>query len=90
MLETDNPETINEMIMSVRKMGRLVQASHHQNFISNSDALSFRCGIIAAYAALANHVNVGALMEKGVRLIGNGQGQSATDRRSEGLAVQGC
>jgi len=53
MLETDNPETINEMIMSVRKMGR--------------------CGIIAAYAALANHVNVGALMEKGVRLIGNGQ-----------------
>ncbi|THU98140.1 GroES-like protein [Dendrothele bispora CBS 962.96] len=53
MLETDVPETINEMIVSVRKMGR--------------------CGIIAAYAGFANGVNVGALMEKGVRLIGNGQ-----------------
>jgi threonine dehydrogenase-like Zn-dependent dehydrogenase len=32
-----------------------------------------RVGIIAAYAGFANHVNVGALMEKGIRLIGNGQ-----------------
>lgn len=32
-----------------------------------------RAGIIAAYAGFANHVNVGALMEKGIRLIGNGQ-----------------
>ncbi|KAF5365880.1 hypothetical protein D9757_011044 [Collybiopsis confluens] len=53
MLETDVPETINEMIVSVRKGGR--------------------CGIIAAYAGYANNVNIGALMEKGVRLIGNGQ-----------------
>ncbi|KAF9063804.1 hypothetical protein BDP27DRAFT_1367676 [Rhodocollybia butyracea] len=53
MLETDVPETINEMIVSVRKMGSR--------------------GIIAAYAGYANGVNVGALMEKGVRLIGNGQ-----------------
>ncbi|KAL0951079.1 hypothetical protein HGRIS_007817 [Hohenbuehelia grisea] len=53
MLETDVPETINEMITSVRKMGR--------------------CGLISAYAGFANGVNVGALMEKGVRLIGNGQ-----------------
>jgi hypothetical protein len=47
MLETDVPETINEMLVSVRKMGK--------------------CGIIAAYAGFANGVNVGALMEKGVR-----------------------
>jgi threonine dehydrogenase-like Zn-dependent dehydrogenase len=53
MLETDVPETINEMIVSVRKLGS--------------------CGLIAAYAGFANGVNVGALMEKGVRLIGNGQ-----------------
>ncbi|PPQ91917.1 hypothetical protein CVT25_001288 [Psilocybe cyanescens] len=53
MLETDSPETLNEMIVSVRKQGK--------------------CGIIAAYAGFANGVNVGALMEKGVRLIGNGQ-----------------
>lgn len=32
-----------------------------------------RCGIIAAYAGYTNHFNIGALMEKGVRLIGNGQ-----------------
>ena len=32
-----------------------------------------RIGVIAAYAGFANHVNLGALMEKGVRLIGNGQ-----------------
>lgn len=53
LLETDVPETLNEAIMSVKKMGRV--------------------GIIAAYAGYANGVNVGALMEKGVRLIGNGQ-----------------
>jgi len=53
MLETDVPETANEMIMSVKKMGR--------------------CGIIAAYAGYANAFNIGALMEKGIRFIGNGQ-----------------
>jgi len=53
MLETDVPEIANEMLMSVKKMGR--------------------CGIIAAYAGYANNFNIGALMEKGVRFIGNGQ-----------------
>ena len=53
MLETDVPETANEMIMSVRKGGR--------------------CGIIAAYVGYTNHFNIGALMEKGIRFIGNGQ-----------------
>ena len=32
-----------------------------------------RCGIISDYVGFANHVNIGAIMEKGVRLIGNGQ-----------------
>lgn len=53
MLETDVPETANEMITSVRKMGR--------------------CGLIAAYTGFTNGFNIGALMEKGVRFIGNGQ-----------------
>lgn len=53
MLETDVSEIHNEMIMSVKKMGR--------------------CGIIAAYAGYTNGFNIGALMEKGVRFIGNGQ-----------------
>jgi threonine dehydrogenase-like Zn-dependent dehydrogenase len=34
-----------------------------------------RCGIIAAYAGYTNQFNIGALMEKGVRFIGNGQGR---------------
>lgn len=53
VLETDVPETVNEMIMSVKK--------------------GSRCGIIAAYVGYTNHFNIGALMEKGVRLVGNGQ-----------------
>jgi threonine dehydrogenase-like Zn-dependent dehydrogenase len=53
MLETDVSEIHNEMLKSVRKMGR--------------------CGIIAAYAGFTNHFNIGALMEKGIRFIGNGQ-----------------
>lgn len=32
-----------------------------------------RCGLIGAYAGYTNHFNIGALMEKGVRFIGNGQ-----------------
>lgn len=47
MLETDVPETLNEMLVSVRKMGR--------------------CGLIGDYVGFANGVNVGALMEKGIR-----------------------
>lgn len=30
-------------------------------------------GVTGVYAGFANHINVGALMQKGVRLIGNGQ-----------------
>jgi len=53
MLETDVPETVNEALVSVKKLGRV--------------------GIIAAYASFTNGFNIGALMEKGIRLTGNGQ-----------------
>ncbi|KAI0067738.1 GroES-like protein [Artomyces pyxidatus] len=53
MLETDVPETVNEMILAVRKRGR--------------------CGLVAVYAGFTNGFNIGALMEKGIRFIGNGQ-----------------
>ncbi|KAH7332612.1 GroES-like protein [Rhizoctonia solani] len=53
MLETDVPETPNEMIKAVKKMGR--------------------CGVIADYVGFTNQFNIGALMEKGIRFIGNGQ-----------------
>ncbi|KZF24773.1 GroES-like protein [Xylona heveae TC161] len=32
-----------------------------------------RCGITGVYAGYTNHFNIGSLMERGVRLIGNGQ-----------------
>ncbi|KAH9925053.1 GroES-like protein [Epithele typhae] len=32
-----------------------------------------RCGLIGAYSGYTNHFNIGALMEKGIRFIGNGQ-----------------
>ncbi|TFY72340.1 hypothetical protein EVG20_g667 [Dentipellis fragilis] len=53
MLETDVPETVNEMILATRKRGS--------------------CGLIAVYAGFTNGFNLGALMEKGIRFIGNGQ-----------------
>jgi len=52
-LETDTSETLNEMILSVRKMGR--------------------CGITGVYSGFTNHLNIGSLMQRGIRLIGNGQ-----------------
>lgn len=35
-----------------------------------------RVGIISAYAGYTHGLNMGAVMEKGIRLIGNGQGKS--------------
>ncbi|CCX06861.1 alcohol dehydrogenase [Pyronema domesticum] len=32
-----------------------------------------RCGITGAYVGFTNHFNIGSLMERGIRLIGNGQ-----------------
>lgn len=34
------------------------------------------CGLISVYAAITNQFNIGALMEKGIRFIGNGQVRS--------------
>jgi len=53
MLETDVPETVNEMLLATKKGGR--------------------CGLIAVYSGFTNNFNIGALMEKGIRFIGNGQ-----------------
>ncbi|KAI7829861.1 alcohol dehydrogenase [Gamsiella multidivaricata] len=32
-----------------------------------------RCGVTGAYVGFTNHFNIGSLMERGIRLIGNGQ-----------------
>lgn len=52
-MENDTSETINEMILSVKKFGSI--------------------GIIGVYTGYTNHFNIGAIMELGIRLIGNGQ-----------------
>jgi len=52
-LQTDTCEIINEMILAVRKFGRI--------------------GVTGVYAGFTNHFNIGSVMEKAVRLIGNGQ-----------------
>jgi threonine dehydrogenase-like Zn-dependent dehydrogenase len=52
-LETDTSEILNEMVISVRKFGRV--------------------GITGVYAGFTNHFNIGAVMQRGIRLIGNGQ-----------------
>ncbi|EAL87115.1 glutathione-dependent formaldehyde dehydrogenase [Aspergillus fumigatus] len=59
-METDTSELVNEMLMSVRGFGH--------------------CGITGVYAGyvrgtffMCNHFNIGALMECGIKLHGNGQ-----------------
>ncbi|KAJ7588147.1 chaperonin 10-like protein [Mycena floridula] len=52
-LENDSSETLNEMILSVKKFGKV--------------------GITGVYSGYTNHFNIGAVMELGIRVIGNGQ-----------------
>lgn len=52
-LENDTSETLNEMILSVKKFGTI--------------------GITGVYSGYTNHFNIGAVMELGIRIIGNGQ-----------------
>ncbi|PVF94887.1 GroES-like protein [Serendipita vermifera] len=56
-LETDTSEILNEMILSVKKFGKI--------------------GVTGVYAGYTNHFNIGAIMQLGIRLIGNGQAPTA-------------
>jgi len=65
MLETDSPETVNECIKSVRKMGR--------GGVIAACASSTAAPADRADSLMCNQFLIGPLMEKGVRFIGNGQ-----------------
>jgi threonine dehydrogenase-like Zn-dependent dehydrogenase len=70
-METDTSEIVNEMITSVRNYGRCGITGVYVGFVSiaSSDSTSS----LFTDKSQTNHFNIGALMERGIRLIGNGQ-----------------
>ena len=81
--ETDTSELLNEMITSVRSFGRCGVTGVYAGFVgSNSDFFLFKPLFIplatfpsrlTSLPYQTNHFNIGSLMERGIRLIGNGQ-----------------
>lgn len=69
--ETDTSEIVNEMITSVKNYGRCGITGVYVGYVSSPPFPS------ALHSAnpnpQTNHFNIGALMERGIRLIGNGQ-----------------
>lgn len=69
-IEQDTSEMINECIYSVRKFGRV-------GIISDYVGCKYFHGSLADFVAdsdaVTNHFNVGALMERGITLVGCGQ-----------------
>jgi threonine dehydrogenase-like Zn-dependent dehydrogenase len=68
-METDSSEILNEMITSVRSFGRVGVTGVYAAYVSYDQAPS----TASTKRAQTNHFNIGALMETGVRFIGNGQ-----------------
>lgn len=69
-LETDTSEIVNEMITSVRNYGRCGITGVYVGFVSF--CFLFVTGLVLMMRQ-TNHFNIGSLMERGIRLIGNGQ-----------------
>jgi len=70
-METDTSEIINEMITSVKNFGRCGITGVYVGFVSLSTFPSLLLHLLTYYQT--NHFNIGSLMERGIRLIGNGQ-----------------
>ena len=72
--------TFHEPKMVIHKISKALSLETDVSETLNETFLSVkkmgRVGIIAAYAGYTNGLNIGAVMEKGIRLIGNGQGKS--------------
>jgi threonine dehydrogenase-like Zn-dependent dehydrogenase len=70
-LETDTSEIVNEMIASTRNFGSCGITGVYVGFVSSP------CFPVSSLYILTssqtNHFNIGSLMERGIRLIGNGQ-----------------
>lgn len=76
--ETDTSEIINEMIEGVRSFGRCGITGVYVGYVSHPfpSLLVIRnthTAICRLIMFQTNHFNVGSLMERGIRLIGNGQ-----------------
>jgi len=73
--ETDTSEIVNEMIESVRNYGRCGITGVYVGYVSfspisvNSAAFERQTDPLSQ----TNHFNIGSLMQRGIRLIGNGQ-----------------
>ena len=73
-LETDTSEIVNEMITSVKSFGRCGITGVYVGFVRITTRHLFQICLTCINIHLqTNHFNIGALMERGIRLIGNGQ-----------------
>jgi threonine dehydrogenase-like Zn-dependent dehydrogenase len=69
-LETDTSEIVNEMIASTRNFGSCGITGVYVGFVS---PLPLHTSNDTSNTPQTNHFNIGSLMERGIRLIGNGQ-----------------
>ena len=71
MLETDVPETINECVMAVKKMGRVGVISAYAGYTNgfNIGAVMEKVKISLDYKSILTQPSY----SQGIRLIGNGQ-----------------
>jgi len=70
--ETDTSEILNEMVEGVRNYGRAGITGVYVGYVSGFICPIFGWSLLIA-GAQTNHFNIGSLMQRGIRLIGNGQ-----------------
>lgn len=71
-METDTSEMLNEMITALRPFGRIGVTGIYAGYVSKfPPGLVLKDLLIVYYQT--NHFNIGAIMQTGIRLIGNGQ-----------------
>ena len=72
--ETDTSEIVNEMITSVKSFGRCGITGVYVGYVSSQITSQKQASPrLTPPTQQTNHFNIGALMERGIRLIGNGQ-----------------
>lgn len=71
-METDTSEMLNEMITALRPFGRIGVTGIYAGYVSKFPAVLVLKDLLIDYYQ-TNHFNIGAIMQTGIRLIGNGQ-----------------
>ena len=72
-LETDTSEILNEMITSVKNYGRVGITGVYVGFVSLRPTRASPSHDALLTWTQTNHFNIGSIMERGIRFIGNGQ-----------------